>query len=85
MTITLYHINSLSHELTENLKNVKESIYLSEIIPFEDKWELIEKINSFHGLEACGFFTLGRQHLTSIVGNFTTFIIVLIQFKMTEI
>ena len=37
----------------------------------------------FEGFDGHGFFTLGRSHLTSVVSNFITFIIVLIQFKQS--
>ena len=82
--VTLYFINVKSHEVTENLHELKDSISLSSDICFEDKCQLIEKMNSFNGFDANGYFTLGKQHLTSIVSNFATFIIVLIQFKMSE-
>ena len=41
-----------------------------------------QRIDSFEGFDAYGFFTLGRPHLTSVVTNFITFFIVLIQFKI---
>ena len=74
----------MSQEVFENLCELKNSILLSPLIPFEDKYQLIERMNSFNGFDANGYFTLGKQLLTSIVSNFTTFIIVLIQFKMAE-
>ena len=80
----LYYINVLSHEVNENLSELKNSISLSTLICFEDKFQLVERMNSFNGFDANGYFTLGKQLLTSIVSNFTTFIIVLIQFKMAE-
>ena len=82
--ILLYYINVLSHEVNGNLSELKNSISLSSHICFEDKYQLIERMNSFDGFDANGYFTLGKQHLTSIVSNFVTFIIVLIQFKMAE-
>ena len=82
--ILLYYINVLSHEVNGNLSELKNSISLSSHICFEDKYQLIERMNSFNGFDANGYFTLGKQHLTSIVSNFVTFIIVLIQFKMAE-
>ena len=45
---------------------------------------VMSMLDEFKGFDANGYFTLGKQHLTSILSNFTTFIIVLIQFKMTE-
>ena len=82
--ILLYYINVLSHEVNQNLNQLKNSISLSPHIHFEDKYQLIERMNSFNGFDANGYFTLGKQLLTSIVSNFTTFMIVLIQFKMAE-
>ena len=74
----------MSQEVFENLCELKNSILSSPLIPFEDKYQLIERMNSFNGFDANGYFTLGKQLLTSIVSNFTTFMIVLIQFKMAE-
>ena len=82
--LMLYFINLKSHEVTENLRELKDVISLSSAINSEDKLQMIEKINSFNGFDANGYFTLGKQHLTSILSNFATFIIVLIQFKMSE-
>ena len=73
-----------SDEIADNLSELKDCISLSSAIGFEDKYQLIEKMNSFHGFDAGGYFTLGKQQLTSIVSNFTTFMIVLIQFQMAE-
>ena len=40
-----------------------------------------EKFQGFHGN---GYFTLGKSLLTSVVTNFITYLIILIQFKLTE-
>lgn len=82
--VLLYYINVLSHEVNENLCELKNSISVTPFINFEDKFQLVERMNSFNGFDANGYFTLGKQLLTSTVSNFTTFIIVLIQFKMAE-
>ena len=81
---TLYYINGVSQEVADNLSNLKECVASSSLITFEEKWQLVEKMNSFTGFDAWGYYKLGRPLLTSIVANFTTFIIVLIQFKMSE-
>ena len=81
---TLYYINGVSQEVADNLSNLKECIAGSSLITFEEKWQLVEKMNSFTGFDAWGYYKLGRPLLTSIVANFSTFIIVLIQFKMSE-
>ena len=78
----LYFLNFLSQEVTNNLSRLKEGISLSSTFSFEEKWELVQNMNNFNGFEAYGFFTLGKPHLTSVAANFSTFIIILIQFKM---
>ena len=79
--LTVIYINIMSQEVANNLQRLKPYIYK---LKSDEKDELIDKITSFQGFNACGFFTLGKPLLTSIVANFTTFIIVLIQFKMAE-
>ena len=61
----------------------QKTFYSTELI---ERWKTtaIERINSFEGFDAAGFFTLGRPNLTSIVANFITFIIMLIQFYQSE-
>ena len=73
------YINFLSQEIAENLQSLKFYIYK---LKSDKKDQMIEKINSFQGFNACGFFTLGKPLLTSIIANFITYMIVLIQFKM---
>ena len=75
------YINFLSQEIAENLQGLKFYIYK---LKSDKKDQIIEKINSFQGFNACGFFTLGKPLLTSIIANFITYMIVLIQFKMAE-
>ena len=79
-----YFLNYLSQEVTDNVSKLKETISISSVIPYEEKFKVIENINTFNGFDGCGYFTLGKPHLTAILSNFTTFIIVLIQFKMAE-
>ena len=74
-------VNFLSQEVAENLHSLKFYIYE---LKSDKKEQIIEKINSFQGFNACGFFTLGKPLLTSIIANFITYMIVLIQFKMAE-
>ena len=79
-----YFLNYLSQEVTDNVSKLKETISISSVIPYEEKFKVIENINTFNGFDGCGYFTLGKPHLTAILSNFTTFIIVLIQFRMAE-
>ena len=84
MVLTLCYINFLSYDVTSNLHELKDCISEAEIS--NERWQAItiQRINSFEGFDAHGFFTLGRPHLTSVVANFITYIIVLIQFKQSE-
>ena len=83
MILSLCYINFLSQDITNNLHNLAECISEAQIT--DEKWQVItiQKINSFQGFDGHGFFTLGRSHLTSVVSNFITFIIILIQFKQS--
>ena len=81
MILTLCYINFMSQDVTNNLQELAE--YISEARITDENWKVItiQRINSFEGFDGHGFFTLGRSHLTSVVSNFITFIIVLIQFQ----
>ena len=83
MILSLCYINFLSQDVTNNLHELAECIIEAQITV--EKWQVItiQKINSFQGFDGHGFFTLGRSHLTSVVSNFITFIIILIQFKQS--
>ena len=84
MILTLCYINFLSQDVTNNLQKLAECISDARIT--DENWKVIaiQRINSFEGFNGHGFFTLGRSHLTSVVSNFITFMIVLIQFKQSE-
>ena len=45
---------------------------------------LVKKLEVFEGLDAGGFMKLNKSLLAGITANFTTYLIVLVQFKMTE-
>ena len=83
VVITLWYFNCLSCDLFKTVHQLKRAILRSGI-DFERKSYIIEELQCFQGFDANGFFTLNRPLLTSIISNFTTFIIVLIQFKMSE-
>ena len=84
IVLTIYFMNYLSDQVKNNVHELKDRISEFDSVPLMEKWEIIDKMNSFYGFDACGFFTLGKPLLTTIVASFTTFIIVLIQFKMGE-
>ena len=83
LVVNLRYFNVLSCDLTKSVDQLKRAILRSGI-DFEGKSYIIEELQCFHGFDAHGFFTLNRPLLTSIISNFTTFIIILIQFKMSE-
>ena len=84
MVLTLCYINFLSYDVTSNLHELKDCISEAEIS--NERWQsnTIQRINSFEGFDAHGFFTLGRPHLTAVVANFITYLVVLISFKESE-
>ena len=45
---------------------------------------IVEKLVAFDGFEVGGFFTLKKKLFTSISANFVTYLIVLVQFKLSE-
>ena len=83
LVVNLRYFNVLSCDLTKTVHQLKRAILRSGI-DFEGKSYIIEELQCFQGFDAHGFFTLNRPLLTSIISNFTTFIIILIQFKMSE-
>ena len=48
------------------------------------KKRLISGLDAFKGFHGNGYFTLGKELLTSIVANFVTYLIILVQFKVSE-
>ena len=48
------------------------------------KKRIILGFEQFEGFHGNGYFTLGKSLLTSVVANFITYLIILIQFKITE-
>ena len=45
---------------------------------------LVNGLDGFKGFHGNGYFTLGKELLTSIVANFVTYLIILVQFKVSE-
>ena len=45
---------------------------------------VISKMEKFQGFEAGGFVKLGKPFLSSIFANFITYLIILLQFKISE-
>ena len=49
------------------------------------KNRIISGLNAFQGFHGDGYFILGKELLTSIVANFVTYLIILVQFKVSEL
>ena len=49
------------------------------------KTYVIDELEEFKGFHGCGYFYLGKSHLTSLFANIVTYIIILIQFKVSEL
>ena len=49
------------------------------------KKRIVKGLERFQGYHGNGYFTLGKSLLTSVVANLITYLIILIQFKITEI
>ena len=45
---------------------------------------MVNQFQDFRGFDGLGYFTLGKSLLTSITANILTYLIVLIQFKISE-
>ena len=48
------------------------------------KKRIVSGLDGFQGFHGNGYFTLGKELLTSIVANFVTYLIILVQFKVSE-
>lgn len=93
LLLTLIYLNTLSHQVFEKVKELRE--WLLELT-FETQestnngssgghlTKAIQLLKAFKGFDCCGFFVLGRPHLTSIIATFATYIIILIQFKFAN-
>jgi hypothetical protein len=87
----LYYLIVMSHHilvLTEELEDVVSNMGLNGTGPMvfdENQQEyVIRKLMNFKGFSALDYFYLDKSLLTSIVANFVTYLIVLIQFRASE-
>ena len=81
-------------DLTNDLKMaVKHTNMKVTNIVWNDKFEssvfakdiVLDNLEDFQGFEAQGYFTLGKSFLSSIVSIFLTYVIILMQLKLTLI
>ena len=95
--IVIFFLNIASQEMidrTRDLRMVIKRTNVEEIvIAWNDKSEssavtkdiVLDNLEAFQGFEAQGYFTLGKSFLSSIVSNFLTYVIILMQLKLTLI
>ncbi len=71
--------------LQENLDDLKEVVYdLDNQAIAVDQHAMamiIHRLDSFDGFDASGYFKVDKSLLTSVLANFVTYFIILIQFK----
>ena len=89
------NLNVASQVITEMVqvlgKKIKQTNMTEMKIEWNGQWEstsfvkeiVIEDLREFRGFEGAGYFTLGKSFLSSIVTNFLTYFIILIQLKLT--
>ena len=94
----VYHLNMTSQFIKDQFEDLakslndkigKESLETISInglsVPRQTAKYVVKELRSFQGFDGLGFFTLGKSLLTSILANFATFFIILLQFKISEI
>ena len=77
----LYDINSSCQKVMDSIGELKEELILND---YNSISKPVEVLNTFEGFDCNGYFTLGRPLLTSITATFVTYIIILLQFKISE-
>ena len=93
----IFYMNVASQEMVENVQELKRTIKkikLDELkIPWNGKFEstsfvkniILDDLAEFQGFDGNGYFTLGKAFYSSIFANFLTYLIILIQTKLTLI
>ena len=92
----LWIFNGQSEDIKESIDEIREDILRLKVSnkfvkvfgnyhPEEyARTIVLDKMEKFHGFEACGFITLGKPLLSSLFSNFITYLIILLQFKISE-
>ena len=95
-SVGLWILNSQSEEIKQSvskLKNTLRDLEISDgIIQIDGRFHseayargnITNKLAEFQGFDANGYATLGKPLLTSVFATFITYLIILIQFKISE-
>jgi hypothetical protein len=93
--LVLWILNKQSEDIKQRLRRLKEDIRNISVrddfveingnfhLESYARQNLIYTLSEFQGFDACGFVTLGKPLLSSIFANFITYLIILIQFKIS--
>ena len=95
-SVALWILNAQSEEIKQSVSKLKNTLGDLEIsngiIQIDGRFHseayarghLTNKLAEFQGLDANGYVTLGKPLLTSVFATFITYLIILIQFKISE-
>ena len=83
LTTTVQRLVEAVGETADNLAKIEADFEATEEVK-KQAGILRRKLESWDGLDACGYFTINRSLITSIIGQILTYIIILIEFKLGE-
>ena len=93
--VALWILNGQSEEIKLGMLNLKDTlgslVVSNGVIEIDGRFQseayargyLINKLSEFQGFDANGYVTLGKPLLTSIFASFITYLIILVQFKIS--
>ena len=96
LCIFLYITNDASQSLTNAMSELKSTVMNMPMNENETvivdgiehssvyaRFVIVERFSSFKGFTGCEFFDLGRPMLSTVTSNFITYLIILLQFKLS--
>ena len=90
-------MNLGSHMMKENVQDlsnvIRQTNFAEGMVPWNGSFEsvsfvkkiVVEELQEFEGFDCDGYFTLGKAFISNVVTNFLTYLIILIQTKLTLI
>ena len=93
--VALWILNGQSEEIKQDMLQLKDTlgglVVSNGVIEIDGRFQseayargyLTDKLAGFQGLDANGYVTLGKPLLTSIFASFITYLIILVQFKIS--
>ena len=83
-TALLFLLCHFSENVARSVQKLKEYILELQLKNGQQGEVVYHLLNEFYGFEAYGFFTLNHSLLTGIVSNFVTYLVVIINFRVSE-